>query len=923
MTDRTTPADATVRHPVWRGRQTVDGLWLAADWLSPERRSERVLREWMPGCRAWRFEHGDVLCFEAPRMLQCEFAGGTPLRRVGAHGLYAGPLTEEERAALAAGDVHLVIGGQLQSLHFAKAQTLDPSLVIDIDDYALHDTYDGRRSLALPKAGRLTGKPLREVLGDKIPPPSQEREAFLRDAAARGAGRDASGKSIGEGFSSEKPSLRERAVGTRDRMADWLLHRFPGLSGGGAPAGGGGAANNGRGVGTGGGSVRPRNPSIVPQRWRDMLVRFAIASRASRLIGMRHGAYLRRLMEQFDRGDLHEALRNALPIDGSGESLGQAFSAPGRRDSLRLSQGNGAATSIDFGDSARDRLRKLYRNAFEQLDRQGKIDEAVFVLAELLNARNEALDYLVKHERFAQAAELALSWDMAPDLIIRLLMLAGDRERAVLVARRDNAFAAAVALLENGHPRQARQLRGEWGQALAEQGLWLAAVDAVWPDPQAREQAGRWLLAAEAAGAELSARSLVQRASLLPDTVQHYAERIARLADPASPAAPREALGRDLAEVKQSNPALRALAAQVLPALAADRAACANDIERAQFERLRKLADDPWLSADLPEWSLPTPQGRRRLWETVGALSASAPDAPGLQSPHDVAALGDGRYLVALGEAGAAVVDRNGRRVRSYAVPAYRFVMSHSGQIALAIARRDSVSRIARLDLAHHEITDLGAMPLQFFADRFDGIAWSVVSGERIMVVDAARASLDVLWSVGDLGGPVVAAEFFPVEESFLVHGDREQVLWRYRNAPQRRLLSRDPILEDGRFRQLHPAMGALPLQLTQDDDGGVRFAYTWGTRDFQMRLSPPPGELSGHGVIPLTHGCLVWLRGERAMRLHLVRPSHADVAASIDWPVAALRTREYEGGVLLFDHQGRVMDIASETSKVRVFALL
>lgn len=923
MTEPT--ARANVRYPVWRGRQTVDALWLAADWLSPERRSERILHEWRPGCRAWRFEHGDVLCFEAPRMLQCEFAGGAPLRQVGAHGLYAGPLTDEERASLVAGDVHLVIGGQLQALHFAKAQALDPSLVIDIDDYALHDTYDGRRSLALPKVGRLAAKPLREVLGDKIPPPSQEREAFLRDAAAHGAGEQADGKAVGQGFSSRKPSLRERAVGTRDRFADWLLRRFPGLAGGagGAPSGpGSGKAPSDRGAGIDG-VVRPRNRPVMPQRWRNALVRFAIASRASRLIGMRQGAYLRRLMEQFDRGDLHEALRNALPIDGSGESLGQSFGAPGRRDSLRLSQGKGAATSIDFGDSARDRLRKLYRNAFEQLDRLGKIDEAVFVLAELLNARNEALDYLVKHQRFAQAAELALSWDMAPDLIIRLLMLAGDRERAVLVARRDNAFAAAVNLLENGHPQQARQLRGEWGQALAEQGLWLAAVDAVWPDPQAREQAGRWLLAAEAAGAELSARALVQRASLLPDTVQHYAERIARLADPAEPAAPREALGRDLAEVKHSNPALRSLAAQVLPALAADRAACANDIERGQLERLRKLADDPWLSADLPEWSLPTPPGRRRLWDAMGALSASAPEAAGLQSPHDVAALGDGRYLVALGEAGAAVVDRGGRRVRSYAVPAYRFVMSHSGQVALAIAQRDSVSRIARLDLAHHEIADLGAMPLQFFADRFDGIAWSVVSGERIMVVDAARASLDVLWSVGDLGGPVVAAEFFPVEESFLVRGGREQVVWRYRNAPQRRLLSRDPIPEDGRLRQLHPAVGVLPLQLSQDGDAGVSFRYTWGAREFQMRLSPPPGELSGHGVIPLTQGCLVWLRGERAMRLHLVRPMHADVAACIDWPVAALRVREYEGGVLLFDHQGRVMDIASETSKVRTLTLL
>ena len=911
---------ATVRHPVWRGRHAVEGLWLAADWLSPERRSERILREWAPGCRAWRFESGDVLCFEAPRLLQCESAGGAPLRRIGAHGLYAGPLRADERAALDAADVHLVIGGHWHGLNFASAQVLDPSWVIDIDDYPLHDTYDGSRSLALPKPGRLAGKPLREVL-DGVAPPSPEREAFLREARARAEADGADGKHRGLGLAGSRPSLRERAYGLRDRMADWLIRRFPGLS-----DERGTGTGSGMGPGAAGareGSVRARAKPAAPQRWRDALVRFAIASRAARLIGMRQSAYLRRLMAQFERGDLDEALRHALPIDGAGGSLGQAFGTPGRREHLGLSRGHEAATSLDFGDSARDHLRKLYRKAFEQLDRQGRVDEAVFVLAELLSAREEALDYLLAHQRGGQAAELALAWDMPADRIIQLLMRAGDSERAVLVARRDNAFAAAVAMLENGHAPLARQLRREWGRALAQQGLWLAAVDAVWPDPDSREQAGRWLLAAETAGAELSARALVQRAALLPDTLEHYAQRIAELADPVSAAAPREALGRDLAEVGSANPALRLLAARILPALAADRAACANDIERGQLERLRKLADDPWLNADLPAWSFPLRPDTKRLWDTPDGLRAGAPAAPGLQRPHDVAALGDGRYLVALGEAGAAVVDRNGRTLRRYPVPAHRLVMSHSGQIALAVARRDSVSRIARLDLAHHQIVELGAMPLQFFADRFDGIAWSLVSGERVMVVDSSRAQLDVLWSVGDLGGAVVAAAFFPHDEAFLVRGRGEQVLWHYRCAPQRRLLSRDALGEDGRDWQPHPAVGALAWRLEREDARGMRLDYRWNTRDVQMRLSLPEGEPEAHGVIPLVHGCLVWLRSDRGMRLHLVRPLFADVAACIDWPVARLRTREYPGGLLLFDEHGRIMDIATETSKLHMLTLL
>ncbi|NNC24620.1 hypothetical protein HKX41_10810, partial [Salinisphaera sp. USBA-960] len=49
---------AQVRYPVWRGVQAVAGLWLPAETLSAQQRSERLLRWWAPGCRAWRFERG-------------------------------------------------------------------------------------------------------------------------------------------------------------------------------------------------------------------------------------------------------------------------------------------------------------------------------------------------------------------------------------------------------------------------------------------------------------------------------------------------------------------------------------------------------------------------------------------------------------------------------------------------------------------------------------------------------------------------------------------------------------------------------------------------------------------------------------------------------------------------------------------------
>lgn len=927
MTDA---SGAQVRHPVWRGVQAVAGLWLPADTLSAQQRGERLLRWWAPGCRAWRFERGaargDLLRFEGERSLHCERLGATPLCRIGAHGLYAGPLTEREREGLAPADVRLVSGGQALALELSEGEALDPSLAIDLDDYALHDTFACERALPELGADKLAGKRVRDLLGERIAPPSEERQRFLR---ALGLGRDEADGAGGSG-------LGERALALRDAAAAWLLRRFPGLG-----VGAGSSSGSGSGSGSAGASgIAARAQERPPQRWRAALARMAAASGAARLIGLRQGAYLRRLLEQFDRGDTLEALRHAVPIDGDGlGSLGQAFGTPQRRQDLRIGGQRSAGASIGADEDFREQLRKRYRNAFERLDRQGKIDEAVFVLAELLNARQEALDYLLKHQRAAQAAELALGWDMPADAIIRLLLLAGDRERAVLVARRDNAFAAAVGLLESGGQREhALALRRHWGHALAAQGRWLEAVDAVWSDADpasdSREQAGRWLQAAEAGGAELSARALVQRACLLPDTIEHYAARIEALADAGTPADAREALGLALAGCGQGNPALARIAARTLPALAADRAGGANALDRGQLDRLLRLAGDPWLAADLPGWSLPAAAATAPLWERREPLSLRIDEPAGLQTPLDLAALGEGRWLAAFGEAGAAVYAADGRCLRRYATPAHRLVLGDSGEVALALAQRESVWRIARLDLTRHGIDDLGAMPLPFFADRFDGIAWSVASAERIVALDAAPPAagarpLEVLWSVGDLGGRIVQARFLRHDELFLVAGGGATTIWHYRTVPNRGLVSREAVQLQGRAELLDPHGAASDPQLRIDESGGTRFSFRMQGRDCEIALESAEPESDGQygaALIPLARGFVVTVHGRERMRVYLIRrgnEAQARCVAQLDWPQARLRVREQGDRVVVFDDAGRAVSIGVEDSQVRRLRLL
>src|SRR3989338_444739 len=262
-----------------------------------------------------------------------------------------------------------------------------------------------------------------------------------------------------------------------------------------------------------------RASPATPQPWRNWLASLANATRLSKALGWRQALYMRRVLAMFERGDIDEALRHAIPLGGELGDLGQAFGTPGRRASLALGQTRGGTSSISFNGNFDQYLRALYRANFEKLDRAGRIDEAVFVLAELLNDKQEALDYLEKHQRFQQAASLALAWDRPAAIIVRLHCLAGDWERAIHVARRDNAFAEALPMLQDKWPEAASRLRLEWAEMLGARGEWLEAVEVVWNLPQERERASQWLRHAASAGGGLLSRVPVKHTMRLAGTL--------------------------------------------------------------------------------------------------------------------------------------------------------------------------------------------------------------------------------------------------------------------------------------------------------------------------------------------------------------------------------------------------------------------
>ncbi|WP_454908918.1 bpX6 domain-containing protein [Variovorax gossypii] len=974
---------AQVRHPLLKGRQPVAGLWFPSDWFDEAARSRRIVDAWHAGAQAFRFAEGDLLCFAAPASLDCDHAIGWPLRREG-QALCSAELDPAERAGLPPADVWLVNGGEVLALRLAQAEPLDPSLWL-APGPVLFDTFDCRETLPEPVVLDAEGRTLREVLGDAVPPASAEQAEFLKVMAER-AQREKALRQVDAGppgTAAPGSTPRGSGAGISMRAVAWLagiaaalfLARalFYGLSGSPAVPPGASAKTRmadsqvdasslwvslivfalvlllawwgsrrnerevgrasrravpkpGTGPGAAASSSKPLKQRGTAQpdrsRWRDWMARLAITSRLSRLLGRQQAAYLSRMLKMFDDGNLEQALRHAIPLGGDMQSLGQAFGTPGPRSDLSLSGSLGQGPSINLGNEFEAHLRQLYRKTFEKLDREGRVDEAVFVLAELLQSRQEALDYLEKHQRHAQAAELALAWDWPPAVIVRLLCLAGDWRRALAVARRDNAFASAVLQLQDRWPDAANRLREEWGQALSQQGEWLKAVDAVWPVVALREQAAAWLLAAEAAGGQLAARALVQRALLLPDTLQACAARLQSLRDDPSLHGERAALAAALNAATGHTEASRGLVAVLTPALLADQSQGRGRFDKKALQSLLRLNPDTLLQADLPGGELPGTEARSLLAQSA-PLSFEAP-AAGAHAVLDAVLLDEDRYLVATGEAGALMTDATGRVLARFAVPAYRLVVAHSGQLALALAQRDGLWRVSRIDLVQRQVSDLGLSEIDHFAGEFDGIGWTVAHGRRVQVIYTGRSLRDVLWQVNDLPGVVTELSATREMEQFIVDDDvYGPSLWRYQ-CPQRRLLSREPLaVSPGAMsrRMLHPQLVPLGLRGDPQEDGSLELSWLgMGGMNGRLRFFTTD---AGHVQSWIDSDWMVLRLFDTTCDVFFHQLRGGRLGARVSWPAAAqMCARAVPGGWLLFDDQGRVLHLDTARSTAAGFAI-
>ncbi|MGA5823165.1 bpX6 domain-containing protein [Kitasatospora sp. NPDC094028] len=527
----------------------------------------------------------------------------------------------------------------------------------------------------------------------------------------------------------------------------------------------------------------PRAGGAARRPRRQWLVRFTLRSPAGALFQRRQARYVARLAHSFRQRRWEDALRDAVRLAGdAGRGPGGllALRLPARfRGALRpdpqAPTGANAVLPIS-GPTVHGFLTDLYREAAEALEREERIDEAAYVLADLLAEPAEAVALLERHGRAGQAAELAEGRGLPADQVVRLWWRAGQRERAVRIAHRRGAFAAAVERLAASDPQSARELRLAWAAHCRESGDRLGAVDAVWPDPELRPTAVLDLREAVLLGGAARGRALVHLLALGPDASAVDASAAgasavdartadARTADarttaevvtalalaslaPDAPDSERTAAVTALATVEAADPTVdRQLATAALRA--ATRAGGIGDAsdtatQRARHARLSRRAD-PLAAADLPK--------PRRTAPAPGTpLEVTAADRPGTLPVLDAARLDSGAVLVACGHAGVRLLGPDGRTRARWDVPADQLVLADHGGSALLVARYGEVREIARLDLVTRAVDRWTSLRVRALARSYDGRRLVTVDPDgAIAVLDTRTARPTVVHR--ELGG--------------------------------------------------------------------------------------------------------------------------------------------------------------------------
>ena len=524
--------------------------------------------------------------------------------------------------------------------------------------------------------------------------------------------------------------------------------------------------------------------------------RTALASRLSRAVGRRHASYIRKMREMFESGDLDSALRHAIPLAAEAGPRRLPFRPFSPRADLHIRPERSRPWSVaEISPDLHGELQRLYREAFHRLEAQERVEEAAFLLAEVLHAHEEAVAFLETHGRLRLAAEMAEARDLPPGLIVRQWFLAGDRQRGLRIAHRTGAFADAVTRLERSREmEQAAELRRLWARELAAAGDYAAAVDTLWPLEEERGRAFEWMDRAIEQGGAPAGRMLARKVALAPEPFEQVrAAALGLLESWRAEGVPARLAFADTLRRGPQTPAAAALGRAAVRAVARDSGRLGARMAIADFRQLAAFTADGAVRTDALAMRLPEPA----RWLSRGEegepwrVEIAARDA-GTMPAYDAVFLPNGLTAVALGESGVRLLARGGRVVAELDQPAHRLVVSDHGDRAIALARRGDSWRLARLDFSLRQAEPWCEASLEAFAPDYDGALWFVAGPDGLLAAETAGRRLDGAWGVSRLPGSALAIARSTTRCSLLLAGETSEI-WTY-ELPSLTLRRRDPV---------------------------------------------------------------------------------------------------------------------------------
>lgn len=745
-----------VQNLINRGTVLAEGFLFSAKMLPEQEIRRRIVSLWRPGVRVLR--HGKFAGFAEsnefvflqlpqPLLVDCSTALGLPLVRYNKI-LSSFPLSKSDLEIFKDLNEAIVwfVAGDLQTIEIRSLEIEEVKFWFDVSAFQTIETQS--LGVITPKPvllKRVVEVNLREQLGASVPPPDAEMVEILKILRQKKAAslKNKSNSTVGSqnysGLSAPSinlPNVFSNAFGA-------LKNLF---------------GDNKNSVGQNA-FAEPPKPSDISNKLRQLWTKTLFQMRIAQIFNRRQAKYLTEMMEMFERGDLQEALKHAIPLEDM-QSLREltenapflGFLRPRNDLQIKLGQQIPSNSSVFLENEWFDQLSKTYRQTFERLTAQGKIEEAAFVLAELLKSNAETVEFLEKHGKLRLAAELAESRNLSKEIVVRQWFIAGEKRRAIQLAVLHNCFEYVVTKLEKENHPQSGELREIWAESLAASGNLPAAVNAIWSLTEKRAKAAVWIDQAIEFGGLPAAQMLVKKIMLFPASFAEVKEKLFEFLPEASAEAAEKRIGfaRE-ATIQTPNDELRLLARPVIKKILADWTENSTRFSPHEFRQLVAVANDFALRTDLP--TLPSTQKVKQKTEVFN-FEIAARDQ-GASCVFDACLLPDGKIVLALGEAGVKILSRENKLIEHFDQPTQKFVVSELGTAAVGLMPRGKSYRLTKFDFLQKRAQYWCEAVFDTFASAFDGNLWFVGAKDALYAIDISASDFEAVWQVSEMGGDV------------------------------------------------------------------------------------------------------------------------------------------------------------------------